>query len=400
VATVATEGRFTLKRIEVRNGPFTYATYRVEGKLNGIRIRKNFKSRHEAAGEKQRLEIEAANTDGAIAAQNTSLTAEQLREAEAAFHRLGGRSLSLAVSHFLSTYHEPATKQTIAEIIPNFLTEKKLKVKPPTYSNFHATMKAFQLAHGAKKPHEVTSFHVDEYLRSLSFNKRLPGGKFQRVPVGPKRWNNVRSDLSVFFNWCAKAPRKWIAASPVGEVEKHKIAHRTPEILSVQRCADLMAHVTEFEEGRFLLYFSLALFAGVRPSARGGEIVKVIAQNDERKLIRSDLGVIHIPPDIAKTGRVRQITIQPNLKAWIDLATKRHGSVVPPNIEKYTAKVRTKFELSPDVLRHTFASMHVGKFHSVGQAALESGNSETIIRNNYLNVVSEAEAKAFWQIMP
>jgi hypothetical protein len=62
--------------------------------------------------------------------------------------------------------------------------------------------------------------------------------------------------------------------------------------------------------------------------------------------------------------------------------------------------VRTKFELSPDVLRHTFASMHVGKFHSVGQAALESGNSETIIRNNYLNVVSEAEAKAFWQIMP
>ena len=72
---MATEGRFTLKRIEVRNGPFTYATYRVEGKLNGILIRKNFKSRHEAAGEKQRLEIEAANTDGAIAAQNTSLTA-------------------------------------------------------------------------------------------------------------------------------------------------------------------------------------------------------------------------------------------------------------------------------------------------------------------------------------
>lgn len=394
------EGAFTLKRITVQNGPFTYSTYRVEGKLNGVRVRKNFKKRQEAVGEKQRLEIEAANTDGAIQPKNTSLSSEQLREAEAAFHRLEGKSLSLAIDHFIKTYREPSTNRTISSVTSDFLADKEGKVSPLTYSNLQVTLKGFNAIHGSKKPHEVTSFHIDAYLRSLRYEKALKVGKKHWVNVGPKRWNNVRSDLSVFFNWCSAAPRKWIAGNPVGEVEKRKIAHKQPKTLSAAQCAELMEFVRDYEDGRFILYFALALFAGVRPSARGGEVVKLIAQNEERKLVRLDLGVITIPPDLSKTGRVRQITIQPNLKVWLQLALSRHSWVVPPNLEKYTARVRAKFKLTPDVLRHTFATMHVGKFRSVGGAALESGNSEGVIRNNYLNVVSEAEACLFWETVP
>jgi hypothetical protein len=52
------------------------------------------------------------------------------------------------------------------------------------------------------------------------------------------------------------------------------------------------------------------------------------------------------------------------------------------------------------VLRHTFISMHVAKFRSMGDTALQAGNSEAIIKKHYLNLVSPEEADAFWQIVP
>ena len=44
--------------------------------------------------------------------------------------------------------------------------------------------------------------------------------------------------------------------------------------------------------------------------------------------------------------------------------------------------------------------MNVAKFKSLGAAALEAGNSETMIRRHYLNLVSEADANKFWSIRP
>jgi hypothetical protein len=44
--------------------------------------------------------------------------------------------------------------------------------------------------------------------------------------------------------------------------------------------------------------------------------------------------------------------------------------------------------------------MHVGAFKSFADAALESGNSEKIIRDHYLNTSATAAAKAFWRIYP
>ena len=46
-----------------------------------------------------------------------------------------------------------------------------------------------------------------------------------------------------------------------------------------------------------------------------------------------------------------------------------------------------------NVLRHTFISMTVGAFKSVGDASLQAGNSESIIRKHYLDLKTEAEAE-------
>jgi hypothetical protein len=44
--------------------------------------------------------------------------------------------------------------------------------------------------------------------------------------------------------------------------------------------------------------------------------------------------------------------------------------------------------------------MHVGAFKSFADAAIESGNSEKIIRDHYLNTSAAYEAKSFWKIGP
>ncbi len=48
----------------------------------------------------------------------------------------------------------------------------------------------------------------------------------------------------------------------------------------------------------------------------------------------------------------------------------------------------------------TFISMHVGKFRSMGDAALQAGNSEAIIRKHYLDLKSTEEAGQFFAILP
>src|SRR5687767_4630188 len=101
---------FNIKEATVTNGGFTYQTFRLTGwSPDGQRIRKQFKSRAEAEGERNRLEVEAANAESATRPINTRLTVEQIAEAEAAFTRLAGRSLSEAVEWFISTYRPPQT---------------------------------------------------------------------------------------------------------------------------------------------------------------------------------------------------------------------------------------------------------------------------------------------------
>ena len=62
--------------------------------------------------------------------------------------------------------------------------------------------------------------------------------------------------------------------------------------------------------------------------------------------------------------------------------------------------VRKVRNLPHDVMRHTFISMTVGAFRSVGDTALKAGNSEAVSRKHYLDLKSVEEADEFWKIVP
>jgi len=51
-------------------------------------------------------------------------------------------------------------------------------------------------------------------------------------------------------------------------------------------------------------------------------------------------------------------------------------------------------------MRHSFISFFVAKFRSIGEAALQAGNSESIIRKHYLDLKTTEEAEQFFGILP
>jgi len=92
--------------------------------------------------------------------------------------------------------------------------------------------------------------------------------------------------------------------------------------------------------------------------------------------------------------------IQPNLAAWLRAYPLERFPIIPKNAVNMHRKICDQFGLTHDVLRHTFISMFVAKYRSIGEAALQAGNSETIIRKHYLDLKSKEEAELFWEILP
>jgi hypothetical protein len=78
------ENMFSVSRFKNRNGVFSF---RVDGRLHGVRIRRNFKTQEEAAAEKAALELKAMQSSSGLQSVTTFLAKDQLREAEAAFRR-------------------------------------------------------------------------------------------------------------------------------------------------------------------------------------------------------------------------------------------------------------------------------------------------------------------------
>lgn len=155
-----------------------------------------------------------------------------------------------------------------------------------------------------------------------------------------------------------------------------------------------MAHV-ETHYPAAVPFFALCLFAGIRPCLRTGEILRLKPEH-----VKLDEGVIRIDGEVSKVREPRNVTIQPNLAAWLRKYPLEKFPIIPANLQHLREKVALKFPLAHDVMRHTFISMFVAKFRSLGEAALQAGNSESIIRRHYLDLKTTAEAELFFGIRP
>lgn len=195
--------------------------------------------------------------------------------------------------------------------------------------------------------------------------------------------------LSVFFNFAVK--RGYIDKSPMANIEKPKVKYTVPEFLAV---ADVERLMRESEKSDVSLSARLAtaLFAGLRPT-------------ELSRLLPTDIDlaakVIHVRPEVSKTGRPRHVTISDNLAAWLT----RYPFDVSNNFDERRAKVCKAAGIDKwpnDCLRHTFATFHVAAFQKPEQTAFEMGHSKgtAMLDRHYRGLASREDALRFWEITP
>ncbi len=359
--------------------------------MNGKQIRRNFQSRGDADAERQVLEIKRLNSSRSLRATLTALTDAQIKDCEAAVHLLKDKPILEAVNFYLHNYKDATSDKTVLDALPLFLEHKEPHIGRKQYHNLRKTVTRFAACVPGKLLHEIKPVDVKGWLESIRGSK--------------KTWNIYRTDLSTFFSWCMAKPRLWLLENPVAEIDRFTISMGIPEILAVAEVQGFMAHVENYsrngngQRGAGSLFFALCVFAGIRPDYTNGEMAK-LAKFGLAPFVDLKNGVIRIPPEVSKIKDLRQIKIQPNLREWLLKYPPETTRLIPTSTAQEYVKIRKRFKFPHDVLRHTFISYHVAEFRSVGDTALQAGNSEHMVKKHYLNLVHEKDAEAFWKIVP
>lgn len=104
--------------------------------------------------------------------------------------------------------------------------------------------------------------------------------------------------------------------------------------------------------------------------------------------------------EVSKVREPRRPTIQPNLAAWLRAYPLSKFTLVVGNLQKRRLKFAKEFGLTHDVLRHTFISMFVAKYRTIGEAAIQTGNSESIIRKHCLDLKPSRKPRNFTASYP
>lgn len=389
--------------------------YRVSGSLDGKQIRKNFKVREAAVAFRDRLNVQHLNQESEGQTVWTTLTHDQNRDAIAATNLLRKHSakhtLIDAVTFFIKNYREAEREKTVFDAAREYVAAREKDFSRGIISTRQiGTIKSefgwFEIAMGKALVSELTADHVIEYLESPRHHPRQRR-KPAEIPT-IKTWNNRRGLLNTFFEYCLS--KKYATHNPIKDVPQHKVKMRraTANTLSSGQAADLMHFLETYagptyrrpwkiqEPGFLVPLFSLCLFAGVRPDWKDGEIGKLRPKDIDFKT-----NVVRIEPEVSKINEKRHIKLQPNLRIWLEkYPLPEEGAIPTPNTERILKDIRVRFRLTHDVLRHTYISMTVGAFRSVGDASLQAGNSESVIRRHYLDLKSTEEADEFWRILP
>ena len=220
---------------------------------------------------------------------------------------------------------------------------------------------------------EVRDTDIHDFLMSLKF--------------APRTKNNYRTAISNLFGFARL--KKYVPQNydPLQFVPEFKEPRKPVDILPVTDLRLLLENVRL----DFLPYLAIAAFAGLRQS----EIQRLRWEHITRDYIR-------VPPGEYRVKSTRLVPILPNLRSWLATCTKDGTMVVPfknPTNQLVPLFEKAGVALKHNCLRHSFGSYRVAATQNIAQTALEMGNSPSMIRQHYLEVVPKEEGQAWFSLV-
>ena len=208
------------------------------------------------------------------------------------------------------------------------------------------------------------------------------------------QFHKARAVLHAIFacgmrhGWCSSNP---VAAIPRPILRESEVLPLSwPQLTRLMRTARRRQHIA------CLPAVGMMLWAGIRPA----EILRLQWED-----IDWQEKVINLKPRHSKTGGSRHITLHPALAACLKQlhdVRSRTGSICPPNWLRRWRALRLAAGLipwRPDVLRHTFASYHLKRWHDLNRLQIEMGHrSARLLQTRYLSMkgITHHHALLFW----
>ena len=223
-------------------------------------------------GRKGRARIERVAGCLRFTGNGDDLSNEQIREAEAVFRRLEGRTRSLGfyVDFALTNYRDPVRDVSLADATKEYVALREADFKQGNlskrqFTSYRCELRALEIWFRRKTVAELTALALTEF--------------FKRGNASKKSYNNRRGLISAFLKHGLL--KDWVAENVITKVPYFRgIGHRrgSAPTLNAKQCADIMAWAEDNHGGALVPFIALCLFAGIRPDLYEGEISKLDAE--------------------------------------------------------------------------------------------------------------------------
>ena len=367
-------------------------TWQVDyGTRKGKRTQRSFKNRTLAKADidahraRERLD-KAEVQDNAISLYHLTQP-ERLDVLEARALLMGVASLETAARFYVS-HHVASDSISVNEMFGQYKeARKKANCREWHLRTIQHRIGRFARDFGAMRMGDITPVHIERWLDDYASRSG--------APLGPQTRNNYLAYLNAFFNFAVK--KGHAVVNPVSQIDRAKLDRREITILLPYQVRKLLNAATKSAPD-LVPYLAIALFAGVRPT----ELSRLRWEE-----INFDLKYIHITGEVAKVRNERYVDIEDVLMAWLNLYRAESGPIVPVNqynFNKLFNRVRKEAGLkdawSPDSMRHSYGSYHVGKYESKSKTALMMGHSVKMLDKHYRRPLHRSDTTEFWNIIP
>jgi integrase len=372
------------KRFRVKKYKWASARYVVEGRENGKRSRKFFKTKAEAHAHADLKNIELENKGREHAEFDSRLRdmAQDCADKLKPFRR----TIEDATDYFIS--HLQAIKRScaVAALVDEVITKKKTECRngqPASHDylvDLNVRLGRFKKDFGERMAATITSEEIDDWLSNLRDERT--GQNLSRL----SRSNYARA-LGVMFAFALK--RKYATENPLKGIEK-PTANVKPEVLTVEQTVRLL----ESASPEILPYIAIGAFAGLRASE--------IERLDWRD-IDFEENEIAVHGEGHKSER--HVDMLPNLREWLLPVRKHRGRIMPQNFRKHFYEARQAAGVVPwpdNSLRHSFGSYHLKHFGNDALTRLQMGHwrDSAVLFGHYRRAVTRRNAERYWNIRP
>jgi integrase len=222
------------------------------------------------------------------------------------------------------------------------------------------------------------------------------------IVVSGRTKQNYLRHIAALFRFAIK--RKYLPKDALDEIQAVETPKQDASDVEIFTPGE-MSGILVAARPEMIPWIAIAGFAGLRSA----EIKRL--DWSEVKLLE---GFIEIKASKAKTAARRIVPITDNLSRWLVPYAKASGPIVsfeswwnqiPKIVEAVNARreqngLPQNFKWRHNALRHSFCSYRLAAIKNAAQVALEAGNSPQMIFRHYRQVVTEAEAAKWFNIVP